>query len=361
MTDCAVSMENLCMTTAIHSGSDDSKVAVILPVYRTAAYLPKCLESLLQQKHQNFVVFAVNDGSPDGSELILEKYARRDDRIKIIRQVNGGLSSARNTALDIVEQRGDFDYVAYVDSDDYVAPEYLSSMLSFAKAQTSDLVVCGYKSFNDKVEPWSLPFYSGTQLDKEDFISLVFGVDEFNVNGKGGMVWKFLIAADTARGLRFERDRSVLEDEPYCFKLVKAAKKIAYLKEPLYYYRSSDGSLSKAKDFGSKIIKARSVCLAEARDLSPYIYNLTLSKLVNVLLRELKKGRPLPENFRLADYENDMRQGLKSGLISKRRFAAYQLFLRLPRLSKLYVLLWKSTRPFSRGKWRSYFGIKKHG
>lgn len=144
------------MTTAIHSCAADSKVAVILPVYRTAAYLPKCLESLLQQKHKNFVVFAVNDGSPDESELILEKYAKLDERIKIIRQNNGGLSSARNTALDVVEQQNDFDYIAYVDSDDYVAPEYLSSMLAFAKAHTSDLVVCGYMSFNDNMKPWSL-------------------------------------------------------------------------------------------------------------------------------------------------------------------------------------------------------------
>lgn len=238
---------------------------------------------------------------------------------------------------------------------------YLSEMLNFAKEQRSDLVVCGYSSFNDASSPWSMPFYDGNLLSKDDFISLIFGAKEFNKNGKGGMVWKFLSAAPIVKGLRFESDRSILEDEPYCFKLVKRASRISYLGKSLYFYRSVSGSLSKAKDFGSKIIKARFICLEEAKGLSPYIQSLTLSKFANVLIRELKKGGVLPESIRLSDYEQEMKRAAKAGVVSKGQLVVYELFLHFPRAAKAYAALWRMTRPFSHGKWRSRLGIhKKH-
>ena len=85
------------------------KIAIIVPVYNVALYLRECLDSILTQTYTNFTVFAVDDGSTD-------EYAVKDPRFIVIRQKNGGLSAARNAALDRIERDGTFEYVAFVDS-----------------------------------------------------------------------------------------------------------------------------------------------------------------------------------------------------------------------------------------------------
>ena len=97
-----------------------AKVAVVLPVYNTARYLRECLDSILAQSYKNFVVFAVDDGSTDTSGQILNEYTAKDQRIVTFHKKNGGVSSARNVALDAIENEGSFDYIAFVDSDDLV-------------------------------------------------------------------------------------------------------------------------------------------------------------------------------------------------------------------------------------------------
>ncbi|MBP5289434.1 MAG: glycosyltransferase, partial [Clostridia bacterium] len=77
-------------------------ISIIVPVYRAEAYLPRCLDSLLSQDFEDFEILAVDDGSPDDSGKILEEYAARDGRIKVIHRENGGVSAARNTGLDAV-------------------------------------------------------------------------------------------------------------------------------------------------------------------------------------------------------------------------------------------------------------------
>ena len=103
--------------------SDNFSVAVVIPVYNVAKYLPECLDSLLRQTHRNFTVFCVDDGSTDGSGEILDAYAAKDSRILVLHKSNGGVSSARNQALDLID-RSDFDGVCFIDSDDYVTPHF---------------------------------------------------------------------------------------------------------------------------------------------------------------------------------------------------------------------------------------------
>ena len=95
--------------------NNQPKVAIIVPVYNVALYLRECLDSILTQTYTNFTVFAVDDGSTDESGAILDEYAVKDPRFIVIRQKNGGLSAARNAALDRIERDGTFEYVAFVD------------------------------------------------------------------------------------------------------------------------------------------------------------------------------------------------------------------------------------------------------
>lgn len=94
-------------------------ISVVVPVYNVEKYLPKCLDSLLAQTWQELEIIVVDDGSPDNSWDIMQEYARRDSRVRLIRQKNGGLSAARNAGVEAA--RGE--WIGFLDSDDYVAPE----------------------------------------------------------------------------------------------------------------------------------------------------------------------------------------------------------------------------------------------
>ena len=104
------------------------RVSVIVPVYQVEAYLPRCLDSILAQTFDDFELILVDDGTKDGCPAIMQAYAKRDSRIRQIHKENGGLSSARNAGLEIA--RGE--YIAFVDSDDYVAPQWLEETVRAA-------------------------------------------------------------------------------------------------------------------------------------------------------------------------------------------------------------------------------------
>ena len=117
----------------------DALISVIVPVYKVEQYLPKCVESILAQTYTNLEILLVDDGSPDNCGAICEEYARKDPRIKVIHKENGGLSSARNAALDIA--RGE--YIGFVDSDDWIQPEMYETLLSGIKKNDADMAYGG--------------------------------------------------------------------------------------------------------------------------------------------------------------------------------------------------------------------------
>lgn len=125
---------NVTPTQPLFDQQRTTKVAVVLPVYNTARYLRECLDSILAQSHKNFVVFAVDDGSTDTSGQILDEYAAKDQRIVTFHKKNGGVSSARNVALDAIENEGSFDYIAFVDSDDLVKENFLELYVTHLSA-----------------------------------------------------------------------------------------------------------------------------------------------------------------------------------------------------------------------------------
>ena len=115
------------------------KLSVIVPVYRVEPYLAKCLDSILAQDVPDMEILVVDDGSPDQCYAIMEDYAQRyPAQVRIFRKPNGGLSDARNFGL----ARAEGDYIAFVDSDDYLAPGMYRAMLDKAASRNFDMVVC---------------------------------------------------------------------------------------------------------------------------------------------------------------------------------------------------------------------------
>ncbi len=122
-------------------------VSVIIPVYNVEKYLPKCLDSVVGQSYRNLEIICINDGSPDNSAEILEYYAKKDSRIKIITQKNEGLSGARNTGINAATG----DYIIFLDSDDWIDPDTVENAVSVAEKNGSDVVMWGYvREFADK-------------------------------------------------------------------------------------------------------------------------------------------------------------------------------------------------------------------
>lgn len=118
----------------------EPKISVIIPIYNTAEYLPRYLDSVLNNTYQNLEVICVDDGSTDGSAYIVERYAEGDSRVISVVQKNAGVSAARNAGLDIAS--GDF--IAFIDSDDWVHPQYFEVLISTQKRTSSEIVAVSY-------------------------------------------------------------------------------------------------------------------------------------------------------------------------------------------------------------------------
>ena len=116
----------------------ETMLSVIVPVYNVEAYLPRCVDSILAQSYSNLEVILVDDGAKDASGAICDAYAAKDPRVKVIHKENGGLSSARNAGLDIALG----EYIAFVDSDDWIEPDAYQHLLEVMERYDVRLV-CG--------------------------------------------------------------------------------------------------------------------------------------------------------------------------------------------------------------------------
>lgn len=121
-------------------------ISVIIPVYNVEDYLPRCVDSVLAQTYTNLEIFLVDDGSPDNCGKICDEYAARDQRIKVIHKKNGGLSDARNAALDVCSG----EYISFVDSDDYVSEDFIESLYHAIKSHHTRLAICGIMKFDEQ-------------------------------------------------------------------------------------------------------------------------------------------------------------------------------------------------------------------
>ncbi len=116
-------------------------ISIIVPVYNIAAYLPRCLDSILSQTYENIEIITVNDGSTDESGKILDEYAKKDSRVTVIHQENGGVTKARFAGIRAAKG----DYIGFCDGDDYIEPDMYERLLKNAEDHGADISHCGYR------------------------------------------------------------------------------------------------------------------------------------------------------------------------------------------------------------------------
>lgn len=216
------------------------RISVIVPVYKVEAYLSRCVDSILNQTFRDFELILVDDGSPDACGEICEEYARRDSRIHVIHQENGGLSAARNAGIDWVFENSDSRYVAFVDSDDYVAPEYLERLLNATENTGCLISVCGIALTKGEALP-----------ETEEETPLVMSAEDYYCSGeihdgRTMVAWNKLYDRSLFESLRYPKGK-LHEDEFTTYRAVYQAGRVAVLSAPLYGYFQNDAGIMRAK------------------------------------------------------------------------------------------------------------------
>jgi len=136
------------------------EISVIVPVYKVEKFLHRCIDSILCQSFENFELILVDDGSPDHCGAICDSYTVRDSRIHVIHQKNGGLSAARNTGIDYVMANSDSNWLSFIDSDDWVHPDFLKVLYTAAEKTVCKISACGF--YNTTGDP--LPEMQDTSI-----------------------------------------------------------------------------------------------------------------------------------------------------------------------------------------------------
>ncbi|MBQ4425760.1 MAG: glycosyltransferase [Lachnospiraceae bacterium] len=223
----------------------NGKISIIVPVYKVEEYLDACVQSLLNQTWPDLEIILVDDGSPDTSGSLCEKYAVIDSRVRVLHQENGGLSAARNSGLALAEG----DYIAFIDSDDWIDPDMMESMLEALEKEQADIALCGWHNEiekstvqrDEKEDPPALPDQlppEGTFTAREALAKL---------SEPGGVA--FVIACNRlARRKIYEDFRfpegKLHEDEFTAHILLSRAEKIVALARPFYHYRRHGGTIT---------------------------------------------------------------------------------------------------------------------
>lgn len=118
--------------------STEALISVIVPVYKVERYLDRCVQSIVDQSYRNLEIILVDDGSPDACPSMCDAWAKKDPRIRVIHKQNGGLSDARNTGVAVATG----EYISYIDSDDWIAPEMLERLAAAMERDDSDIAAC---------------------------------------------------------------------------------------------------------------------------------------------------------------------------------------------------------------------------
>lgn len=207
-------------------------ISVIVPVYKAEKYLPACLDSLLAQTYQNFELLLVDDGSPDKCWEILQQYAAQDARMRIFRKENGGVSSARNFGL----RQAKGEYIGFVDSDDFVAPQYLEWMHCALQQTNTELAVCGYRKVPKEADPAGIA-PAAEKPEIKTFSLAEYSFDYTQCEAANQYVWRILYKRSLCRELYFDEQLFIGEDTFFFVQVLLQAKGLALVKAPLYFYR----------------------------------------------------------------------------------------------------------------------------
>ena len=281
--------------------NESKLISVIIPVYNCENYLDKCLRSVLSQTYENLEVLLIDDGSSDSSPEICDKDSEQDARVKAFHIKNGGVSNARNFGMS----QANGDYIAFVDSDDYIMTDMYEKLLSKASETNSDMVFCRYQKVSDDGSITE-ENHGLEEFIKEQDLS-VFIVHTKNL--VMGSSCRILYKKSFVDSLKFNSDLILGEDLLFVLELLTSTKNIAYVPNVLYnYYYNNNVNYRKYVSnprylSSQELLAAKIAALLEksnrcdlARYMNWHIYSSTvktalLSENYKAVIKQIKSNR----------------------------------------------------------------------
>ncbi len=251
--------------------SADNLISVIIPVYNTQQYLKQCIDSVINQTYKNLEIILVDDGSTDDSPKICDEYTLKDNRIKVIHKQNGGVSSARNAGLKIAKG----DYIGFVDSDDFIAPDMYETLCRELISTNTDLVICNWYIECDK-------WIENTVFPKEKVLTIQEAVKYLY---RSSSVCTRLFKKNTIENIFFNEKIGFGEDRLFYLEVYNKINKISCCPSAKYYYRKNLNSTTNANEIKENFIPFIDVLDLEINyakqnnliDLAKRLYSIQLS------------------------------------------------------------------------------------
>lgn len=216
------------------------KYSVIVPVYNTETTLARCVDSLLSQNYELAQIILINDGSKDGSGDLCREYAKKCDRVVFAEKENGGVSSARNAGIDLAEG----EYITFVDSDDFVCPEYFTELDKILAEHPVELVIFSHATTNGETTTNHPRQPYASQNKDEFFCRLGVEIYKKGINAPWGKVYRADIIRE--KKIRFPKGISIAEDRLFNIAYALVCESL-YISEKVLYTVSveNENSLSR--------------------------------------------------------------------------------------------------------------------
>ncbi len=270
-------------------------VSVVVPVYNTKGYLPRCLNSIAAQTYREIEVLMIDDGSSDGSEAICDAYAAKDPRFKAIHKPNAGPGPARNTGLEYA--RGE--WISFVDSDDVLHPDFIKLLLEAALTAKAQVAICEFQSIYTDEDIVDFP-------PQEASLSVDTAEEAIGKMVSGGYisymtVWK-LFKTEFCKKIMFKTQQC--EDTEFMSRLLLTIERVAHLDNKLYYYLRRTGSESTSVSFKTaQILTYRDIMKMYQKDL-PGLARTTAKLCLRHIGRFYQiKGLAVPPQIKQAEAE----------------------------------------------------------
>lgn len=276
------------------------RVSVIVPVYKAERYIGHCIESIIAQTYPNWELLLIDDGSPDKSGKICDKYAIADSRIKVFHKTNGGVSSARNYALE--QDLGD--WVMFVDADDAIAPQTIELCLEKIFSGKLDLLQFGFtnsEEYGTYDERETLPLNAANYVQENKYLVCV-----------GGSIIRSTLFKDNH--LRFNEELKLAEDQLVMMECIRLSRRMQKINNRFYYYRLNPNSAIHNSKTSDMIISA--LALTHYRDMN-MMFSRKINKVLLLFIIDIIRNNDLPVNDIVKLYDNlninDCTLALKSG------------------------------------------------
>ncbi|MGM9549247.1 MAG: glycosyltransferase family 2 protein [Faecousia sp.] len=287
-----------------------STISVIVPVYKVEAYLRRCVDSILVQSFPEFDLILVDDGSPDSCGAICEEYTRRDSRVRVIHQKNGGLSAARNTGIDWAQANSDSRWLAFVDSDDWVHPDFLRQLYDAVTQTGCKVSACGIFRTGGEDFPAEVDCPCRAMPADDFYCSGVIH------DGLTAVAWNKLYHKSLFAALRYPVGK-LHEDQFTTYLAVYAAGTVAVLDKKLYaYYQNPQGIMRSGwKPGRMDALEAfeQQIAYAEEKNNSRLLCKAA-EEYLYLTYEHLKQVEALPQYRRfLKPLRKKLRQGMKLG------------------------------------------------